>query len=57
VPTPFDAKEVQRRYPYNYNESTGTVLIQEVLRYNTLLKMIKRTLETALQVLQGVDYG
>lgn len=41
------------RYPVLYEESFNTVLIQEAIRYNGLLNVVKSTLEDLLKALKG----
>ena len=41
-------------YPTMYEESMNTVLTQEVIRYNTLLKKINSTLKEILKALKGL---
>jgi len=38
APKPFDLDFIQKKYPTMYTESMNTVLLQECVRYNALLK-------------------
>ena len=40
-------------FPTDYNESLNTVLIQEVIRYNVLLKLMKKSIKTLKKGLTG----
>jgi dynein heavy chain len=43
TPEVFDIEAVKKRYsPEDYNESMNTVLVQELIRYNGLLKLMKQ---------------
>lgn len=53
TPNPFDYDDVMEKYPTNYNESMNTVLAQEVIRYNKLLKVMKRDLPLVQKGLKG----
>merc|ERR1711988_816176 len=44
LPKPFDVNYVAKKYPITYGESMNTVLQQELMRFNTLLKTIKDSL-------------
>eukprot|EP00951_Prasinocladus_malaysianus_P004785 scaffold33867_cov31-Prasinocladus_malaysianus.AAC.1 len=44
LPPLFAVDEVQAKYPTKYEESMNTVLVQECIRYNNLLDVMKRTL-------------
>nr|XP_012140860.1 PREDICTED: dynein heavy chain 1, axonemal [Megachile rotundata] len=54
IPPTFDLAELQARYPVSYNESFNTVLLQEGIRYNGLLKVVKSTLQDLLKALKGL---
>ncbi|KAJ6667676.1 hypothetical protein lerEdw1_015997 [Lerista edwardsae] len=54
VPHPIDLHEVMLKYPVLYEESMNTVLAQEVIRYNRLLKVIAETLKDLLKALKGL---
>jgi dynein heavy chain len=44
LPVLFDVESVSVQYPVDYNESMNTVLNQELLRFNKLLRRIRSTL-------------
>lgn len=44
----------ESRYPVLYEESLNTVVIQEAIRYNKLLKIITQTLRDLLKALIGL---
>ena len=50
---PFKIKEVERKYPFKYEESMNGVLLQELARYNMLIVQIKTSLNTLLKTLEG----
>ena len=53
VREPFKIKEVEKHYPFKYEESMNSVLLQELARYNTLIETIRSTLHTLLKTLAG----
>jgi dynein heavy chain len=54
VPPVFDTETVMAKYPTKYEESMNTVLVQEVIRYNKLLKAMKKSLADILKALKGL---
>lgn len=50
----FDVKKIKRVYPVKYEESMNTVLIQELVRYNRLIKIIRDSLLSVQKALKGV---
>ncbi|XP_069500104.1 dynein axonemal heavy chain 1 [Ambystoma mexicanum] len=54
TPKPIDVREVMAKYPVMYEESMNTVLMQEVIRYNRLLKEITQTLNDLQKALKGL---
>lgn len=50
---PFLIKEVERNYPFLYEESMNSVLLQELARYNKLIETIRSSLRTLLKTLEG----
>jgi len=53
TPSPFDYEAVFIKYPTQYNESMNTVLIQEVIRYNVLLNLMEKHINTLKKALSG----
>ncbi len=53
LPKVFDIEDILQKYPTSYYESMNTVLVQELMRYNTLIK----TLQQSLQDLRGALDG
>ncbi|KAL0237672.1 hypothetical protein PCE1_001066 [Barthelona sp. PCE] len=49
----FDIEAIQARYPTRYEESMNTVLQQEAIRYNRLLKVLHRSLDELRRALKG----
>ncbi len=49
----FDFIEIYKQYPTKYEESMNTVLVQEVIRYNRLLEVMKETLVGVKKALKG----
>lgn len=50
---PFMIKEVERKYPFTYEESMNSVLLQELARYNKLIEVIRASLDIMLKTLEG----
>ncbi|XP_061932650.1 dynein axonemal heavy chain 1-like isoform X3 [Apis cerana] len=53
MPPIFNLSAIHQKYPVLYEESFNTVLIQEAIRYNGLLKVVRSTLEDLLKALKG----
>jgi dynein heavy chain len=51
---PFPMDEISSRYPLAYEESMNTVLTQECIRYNKLIKKYNQTLIDILKALKGL---
>lgn len=45
--------EISKKYPTSYEESMNTVLVQEVIRYNRLLEVMKENLIDVKKALKG----
>ena len=54
LPAPFDVEAVSAAYPIKYEESMNTVLVQECLRYNRLLTVMRSSLADMQRALQGL---
>lgn len=48
MPKQFDNEIVVVKYPLKYENSMNTVLLQEIIRYNNLIKVIVNTLKDIL---------
>lgn len=44
MPKNFDIEYAQKRHPITYEESMNTVLLQELLRFNRLLEIVRSSL-------------
>lgn len=54
TPNSFDYEEIFKKYPTAYKESMNTVLVQEVIRYNKLLDVMKESLINLKKALKGL---
>jgi dynein heavy chain len=54
IPTLFNLETVKLSYPIQYDNSMNTVLQQELLRYNTLSKVMTQTLKQVIQAVKGL---
>lgn len=50
----YDCEEVFKQYPTTYAESMNTVLIQECIRYNGVLEVMKSSLFLLKKALKGI---
>lgn len=53
LPGNFDLDTINAKFPVKYEESMNTVLVQECLRYNKLLAVMKATLKSLAKALIG----
>jgi len=53
IPQVFDVELVERRHPLSYDESMNTVLKQELIRYNRLLKVMRSSLVNIIAAMKG----
>jgi len=51
---PFLVDEVGELYPTDYNESMNTVLTQELLRFNSVIKVLRSTLQQLVLAVKGL---
>ena len=54
LPDLFDLEEAQRLHPASYSDSMNTVLIQEMERYNVLLREMRSSLTMLERAVQGL---
>lgn len=54
LPKDFNIEDTQKAYPVRYDESMNTVLIQELVRFNRLLRVIRESLQNILKALKGL---
>ncbi|CAH0564658.1 unnamed protein product [Brassicogethes aeneus] len=54
VPDTFDVEGVSQKYPVMYTNSMNTVLRQELIRFNRLIVVVKRTLKDLIKAVKGV---
>ncbi|TPX59932.1 hypothetical protein PhCBS80983_g02164 [Powellomyces hirtus] len=54
LPPDYDVPAVQRMYPVKYEESMNTVLVQELVRFNRLLKIVRESLQSVVKALKGL---
>lgn len=52
-PGPFDTQKASEKYPVSYKESMNTVLTQELVRFNNLIKVVISSLENIRDALDG----
>lgn len=53
VPEPFNLEAVSDRYPTMYEESMNTVVQQECIRYNKMLRVVLKSLKDVIKALKG----
>eukprot|EP00796_Vickermania_ingenoplastis_P008354 gene8354-5852_t len=53
LPHPFDEAAFMKKYPTKYEESMNTVLLQEAIRYNRLLRFIHNNLNEFIKAVKG----
>ena len=55
LPLLFDEEATQMKFPVTYLESMNTLLCQEQIKFNKLLRVLKRTLYQVQRALKGLD--
>ena len=54
LPLPFDVEQIQMVYPVKYEESMNTVLVQECIRYNKIVQVMRKSLIDLRKALKGL---
>lgn len=54
VPAVFNTAAANEKYPVLYTNSMNTVLRQELIRFNRLIVVIKRTLADLIKAIKGL---
>ena len=55
LPLLYDQEATQMKFPVTYLESMNTLLCQELIKFNKLLRVLKRTLYQVQRALKGLD--
>eukprot|EP00331_Platyophrya_macrostoma_P018818 CAMPEP_0176474726 /NCGR_PEP_ID=MMETSP0127-20121128/43194_1 /TAXON_ID=938130 /ORGANISM="Platyophrya macrostoma, Strain WH" /LENGTH=757 /DNA_ID=CAMNT_0017870209 /DNA_START=1 /DNA_END=2274 /DNA_ORIENTATION=+ len=53
IPEPFDTDYAAKRHPLMYEESMNTVLQQELLRFNNLIRVVKSSMRNLSKAIDG----
>lgn len=54
IPPPYNIHAVSEMYPVMYSNSMNTVLRQELIRFNRLITVVKRTLSDVVKAVKGL---
>ncbi|XP_052779096.1 dynein axonemal heavy chain 3-like isoform X2 [Mya arenaria] len=54
IPPDFNLEEVQAKYPVRYEESMNTVLVQELIRFNRLIQVVRSSLQDIRKAIKGL---
>eukprot|EP01012_Entosiphon_sulcatum_P032727 TRINITY_DN4157_c0_g1_i1.p1 TRINITY_DN4157_c0_g1~~TRINITY_DN4157_c0_g1_i1.p1 ORF type:complete len:4195 (-),score=848.52 TRINITY_DN4157_c0_g1_i1:38-11479(-) len=53
LPSEFDLEATLKKYKISYNESMNTVLIQEMVRFNRLIGIVRQSLVDVIRAIKG----
>ncbi|ESO88893.1 hypothetical protein LOTGIDRAFT_125424 [Lottia gigantea] len=54
IPPDFNLEEVKNKYPVRYEESMNTVLVQELIRFNRLIQVVRQSLQDIRKAIKGL---
>ncbi|XP_071486244.1 dynein axonemal heavy chain 3-like [Diadema antillarum] len=54
IPPNYNLEEVQAKYPVSYEESMNTVLVQELIRFNRLIEVVRVSLQDIRKAMKGL---
>merc|ERR1711865_63458 len=54
LPNNYDVELIQKKYPVLYEESMNTVLCQELIRFNALLSVLRKSLTDVKKAIKGL---
>ncbi|XP_048589777.1 dynein axonemal heavy chain 3-like isoform X2 [Nematostella vectensis] len=54
IPSDFNTEQVQKKYPVRYEESMNTVLLQELIRFNRLTRVVRSSLQDIKKAIKGL---
>lgn len=50
----FNIEDAKKKYPIKYEDCMNSILIQEIMRYNSLLNLVFKSINETLQAFQGL---
>lgn len=54
LPEPFDMEQAREKYPVNYSESMNTVLLQELVRFQNFVDIVRGSLRNVHKAVKGL---
>jgi dynein heavy chain len=53
IPDNFDVEDAEEKYPVQYENSMNTVLVQELIRFNKLIGVVRKSLNDVQRAIRG----
>jgi len=53
MPKPFNTEDVMKKHPIMYENSMNTVLLQELIRYNRLIVLVRKAMQDVQKAIKG----
>jgi dynein heavy chain len=53
MPQPYNTEDVMAKYPITYENSMNTVLLQELIRYNRLIVIVRKAMSEVQKAIKG----